>query len=150
MTFDELMDFVRGREHVILSTTRSDGRPQMSPVVAGVDDEGRIVISTYAARDKAANAKRNPRVSVCVLSDDFDGPWVQVDGRAEVIEGEEGVEALVDYYRALRGEHPDWEEYRAKMREGSKCLIRITPERSGPVSQGGPYEPKGEGWRPAA
>lgn len=149
MEHHELMDFIRGREHVILATTRRDGRPQMSPVTAGVDDDDRIVISTYAARDKAKNVRNNPHVSVCVLSDDFSGAWVQVDGRGELVEGEEGVEALVDYYRVMRGSHPDWDEYREKMREGNKALIRITPERSSPISKGGPYEPKGSGWRAA-
>ena len=148
MEHHELIEFIRAREHAILATTRRDGRPQMSPVVAGVDDDGRIVISTYAARDKAQNVRRHPNVSVCFLSDDFNGAWVQVDGQAELVEGEDGVEALVDYYRVLRGDHPDWDEYRAKMREGNKALIRVTPERSSPVSQGGPYEPKGTGWQP--
>jgi PPOX class probable F420-dependent enzyme len=146
MDRDDVLAFLREREHAILATTRSDGRPQMSPVVAGVDPEGRVVVSTYAARDKARNVKRDPRVSVCFMSDDFDGPWIQVDGRGEVVDGEEGVEALVGYYRALRGEHPDWDTYRDKMREGDKVLIRVTLERSSPVSQGGPYEPKGAGW----
>jgi PPOX class probable F420-dependent enzyme len=134
---DGLLEFLRPRRKGVLATTRSDGRPQLSPVACGVDGQGRIVVSTYPERAKARNAQRNPRVSICVLSDEWDGPWVQVDGRATVITLPEAVEALVDYYRALAGEHPDWEEYRAAMVRQGKCLIRIDIERWSPLATGG-------------
>ncbi|MGW4403828.1 PPOX class F420-dependent oxidoreductase [Nonomuraea sp. NPDC004702] len=133
----ELLDFLRPRHHGLLSTTRADGRPQLSPVSCGVDDEGRIVVSTYPERAKAANARRDERVSMCVLSDDWDGPYVQVDGRAEVLDMPEALDALVDYYRCIAGEHPDWEEYRQAMRRQNKSLIRITIDRWGPIATGG-------------
>ncbi|MDM7831293.1 PPOX class F420-dependent oxidoreductase [Cellulomonas edaphi] len=133
----ELLEFVRERHHFILVTTRLDGRPQVSPVSGGVDDEGRLVISTYPGRAKALNAERDPRVSVCVLSDDFGGAWVQVDGEAEVLHMPEAEDALVDYYRCIAGEHPDWDEYRAAMRIQGKSLIRVTPTRWGPIATGG-------------
>jgi PPOX class probable F420-dependent enzyme len=118
-------------------TTRSDGRPQASPVTCGIDDEGRIVISTYPERAKTRNARRDPRVSVLVLSDDFGDAWVQVDGTAEVLDLPESIEPLVDYYRAISGEHPDWDEYREAMKRQGKSLLRITPDRWGPVATGG-------------
>lgn len=132
-----MLEFVRPRHRLILATTRSDGRPQVSPVSGGVDDAGRIVISTYPDRAKARNAERDPRVSVCVLSDEWDGPWLQVDGTAEVLHLPEAEDALVDYYRCIAGEHPDWDEYRHAMRLQGKSLIRVTPERWGPVATGG-------------
>ncbi|KRD45189.1 pyridoxamine 5'-phosphate oxidase [Cellulomonas sp. Root930] len=132
-----LLDFVRDRHSFVLVTTRGDGRPQVSPVSGGVDDRGRLVISTYPGRAKAVNAERDPAVSVCVLSDDFGGAWVQVDGDAEVLHMPEAEDALVDYYRCIAGEHPDWDEYRAAMRVQGKSLIRITPTRWGPVATGG-------------
>jgi PPOX class probable F420-dependent enzyme len=95
------------------------------------------VVSTYPQRAKAANARRDPSVSLCVLSDDFDGPWVQVDGRAEVLDLPEALEPLVDYYRAISGEHPDWDEYRAAMARQGKSLLRVTIERWGPIATGG-------------
>jgi PPOX class probable F420-dependent enzyme len=134
---DELLEFLRPRHHAILMTTRTDGRPQASPNTCGVDTEGRIVISTYPERAKAANARRDPRVSVCVLSDDFGGPWVQVDGVAEVLDLPEALEPLVEYFRVISGEHPDWDEYRQAMRDQGKSLIRITIERWGPIATGG-------------
>jgi len=133
----ELLDFVRPRHRMILLTRRKDGTPQMSPVTGGVDDQGRIVISTYPGRAKTRNAERDPAVSVCVLSDDWNDAWVQVDGQAEVLHQPDSVEALVDYFRCISGEHPDWDEYRAAMRTQGKSLIRITPERWGPLAPGG-------------
>ena len=134
---DELLEFVRPRHHLLLVTTRADGRPQVSPVSGGVDDEGRIVISTYPGRAKTRNAERDPRVSVCVRSDDWNGPWVQGDGTAQVLHMPEAEDALVDYYRCIAGEHPNWDEYRAAMRLQGKSLLRITPQRWGPIATGG-------------
>lgn len=133
----ELLDFVRPRHHLLLVTARRDGRPQVSPVSGGVDASGRIVVSTYPGRAKTLNAERDARVSVVVLSDDWNGPWVQVDGDAEVLHMPEAEDALVDYYRCIAGEHPDWDEYRAAMRVQDKSLIRVTPTRWGPVATGG-------------
>ncbi|WP_328920541.1 PPOX class F420-dependent oxidoreductase [Streptomyces sp. NBC_00208] len=134
---DELLAFVRPRHRAILLTTRSDGRPQGSPLTCGVDDSGRVVVSTYPERAKARNAKRDERVSVIVLSDDWDGAWVQIDGSAEVIDAPDSVEPLVEYFRNISGEHPDWDEYRAAMVKQGKSIIRITPERWGPIATGG-------------
>jgi PPOX class probable F420-dependent enzyme len=132
-----LARFIRARNHAILVTTRADGRPQLSPVTCGLDAEGRIVISTYPQRAKARNAKRNPAVSVCVLSDDWDGAYVQVDGTAEVLDLPAALEPLVEYFRVISGEHPDWEEYRDAMRRQGKCLIRVSIQQWGPIATGG-------------
>ena len=132
-----LLDFVRPRHRAILITRRSDGTPQASPLTCGVDDSGRIVVSTYPERAKVRNARRDTAVSIVVLSDDWNGPWVQIDGDAEVVDLPEAVEPLVEYYRNIAGEHPDWDEYRTAMLEQGKSLIRITPRRWGPVATGG-------------
>jgi PPOX class probable F420-dependent enzyme len=134
---DELLDFIRPRHHAIVITARADGRPQASPVTCGVDEQGRIVVSTYPERAKTRNARRNSRASVLFLSDDFGGAWVQVDGDIEVIDMPEAAEALVDYYRSIAGEHPDWDDYRQAMIRQGKSLLRITPTSWGPVATGG-------------
>jgi len=134
---DGLLEFLRPRHHAILMTTRKDGRPQASPNTCGVDTEGRIVISTYPERAKAYNVRRDPRVSVLVLSDEFGGAWVQVDGTAEVLDLPEALEPLVEYFRVIAGEHSDWDEYRQAMRDQGKSLIRITIDRWGPIATGG-------------
>jgi PPOX class probable F420-dependent enzyme len=132
-----LLEFIRPRHQAILATTRRDGRPQMSPVTMGVDTAGRIVVSSYPERAKALNLRRNPAVSVCVLSDDFGGEWVQVDGSAEVLDLPAALDPLVEYYRVIAGEHPDWDEYRAAMVDQGKVLIRISIDRWGPIARGG-------------
>jgi PPOX class probable F420-dependent enzyme len=131
-----VLDFLRPRHKALLVTRRADGGPQLSPVTCGVADD-RIVISTYPGRAKTVNARRDPRVSLCVLSDDWDGPWVQVDGTAEVLDMPEALDGLVDYYRCISGEHPDWDDYRAAMARQDKSLIRVTIERWGPIATGG-------------
>ena len=134
---DALLSFIRPRHRATLMTRRADEMPQMSPVTCGVDDEGRIVVSTYPQRAKATNARRDPRVSLVVHSDDWNGPYVQVDGTAEVIDMPDAVEPLVEYFRCISGEHPDWDEYRDAMRRQGKSLIRVTLDRWGPIATGG-------------
>ena len=133
---EELTAFVRARHRVTLITTRRDGSPQASPVTAGVDGEGRLVVSTYPDRAKAHNARRNPAGSALVLSDDWD-PWVQVWGTFEVLDMPDALEPLVDYFRDISGEHPDWDEYRQAMVAQDKSLMRLTIERWGPIATGG-------------
>lgn len=133
----QLLDFLRSRHRAILFTTRADGTAQMSPVTSGIDAEGRFVVSTYPQRAKTRNARRNPAVSACVLSDEWNGPWVQIDGQAEVLDLPDALEPLVEYYRSISGEHPNWDEYREAMRRQGKCLIRVTITRWGPIATGG-------------
>jgi PPOX class probable F420-dependent enzyme len=134
---DDLLTFLRPRHHHVLITTRQDGRPQVSPVSGGIDDEGRIVIATYPQRAKVVNLRRDPSATVLILSDDWNDAWVQVDGTAEVIDLPDAVEPLVDYFRAISGEHPDWDEYRQAMVDQGKCLVRITIDSWGPIATGG-------------
>ena len=144
VTRDELVNFVRSRHHVILSTTRARGEVQSSPVSAGIDGDGRLVVSTYPQRAKVANLRRRPAASACVLSDEWNGPWVQLWGSAEVLDLPSALEPLVEYYRSISGEHPDWEEYRTAMQRQGKCLIRLTIEDWGPIATGG-FPPPADG-----
>ncbi len=132
-----LVEFMRPRHNAILATQRADGAPQLSPVTMGVDPEGAIVIATYPERAKARNVRRHPSASVCVLSDSFNGEWVQVSGMASVVDVPEALDGLVVYFRSISGEHPDWDEYRQAMLDQGKSLIRIVPDQWGPVSRGG-------------
>lgn len=134
---EQMLDFVRPRHRMILLTTRADRSPQASPVTGGVDDAGRIVITTYPERAKTRNVRRDPAVSVIVLSDEWNGAWIQLDGTAEVIDAGEDVEPFVEYFRCISGEHPDWAEYRQAMVDQGKSLLRITPTRWGPAATGG-------------
>ena len=137
VTRAELLEFVRPRHHVMLSTVRADGRIQSSPVTAGVDDAGRLVVATYPQRAKVRNLRVRPAISACVLSDEWNGAWVQCDGRGEVLDLPDALEPLVEYFRCIAGEHSDWDEYRAAMQRQGKCLIRMTIEQWGPIATGG-------------
>jgi len=132
----ELEEFIAPRHNGVLITFRADGRPQMSPVMMGLF-EGHLMVSTYPERAKTINAKRNPQVSMCVLSDNFGGDWVQVDGTAEVLDMPEALQGLVDYYRCISGEHPDWDEYAEAMHRQDKSIIKVRIDSWGPVASGG-------------
>jgi PPOX class probable F420-dependent enzyme len=132
-----LLEFLRTRHQGVLVTTRRDGRPQISPVTLGLNRDNRIVISTYPERAKAVNARREPSVSLCVMSEGWTDPYIQVDGTARVIDLPEAMEPLVEYFRCISGEHPDWDEYRAAMTRQGKCVIEVDIERWGPLARGG-------------
>jgi PPOX class probable F420-dependent enzyme len=129
--------FMAGRNKWVLSTTRADGRPQMSLVTGGMTADGELAISTYPSRVKARNVRKDPNVSVAVLGDEFNDSWVQIDGTARVIDMPDAAEAFVSYYRCISGEHPNWDEYRLAMADQGKCMIVIHPTRWSPVSRGG-------------
>jgi PPOX class probable F420-dependent enzyme len=128
--------FLREHENAVLATWRRHGRLQMSPVTVGLDAAGRAIISSRETAYKVRNLRRDPRAALCVFVEAFTGPWVQIEGTAEVVSGPEAVEPLVDYYRRLAGEHPDWDDYRRVMLADRRALIRITIERAGPDRQG--------------
>lgn len=131
MELDEARAFLKEHHRGVLATVRTDGRPQMSAISVGVDDHGRAVISTREDAYKTGHVRRDPRVSVCVLSEDF-WNWIQIDGTATVVSLPEAMEPLVDYYRAVAGEHPDWDDYRRAMADQRRVIIRIDIERAGP------------------
>lgn len=133
----DLLAFIAPRHKMVLTTFRSDGSLQSSPVTGGLDAQGRVVIASYPQRAKCVNISQRPTASLLILSDEFNGAYVQVDGDAEVIGLPDAVELLVDYYRGIAGEHPDWTQYRQAMIDQGKCLIRVAPRSWGPVATGG-------------
>ena len=130
MPLEAAREFLRTNHHAVLATFRADGRPQLTPVAAGVDAEGRVIVSTPETTAKARNLRRDPRVSLCAFTGGFYGGWVQVEGVAEIVERPEAVELLVDYYRRLSGEHPDWDDYRAAMVAERRVLVRFAIDRA--------------------
>jgi PPOX class probable F420-dependent enzyme len=128
--------FLSVNPRAVLATTRSDRRPQLSPIVVAVDDDGRLLISTRETAIKAKNLARDPRAAVCGLNDSFYGEWVQAEGTAELIHLPAAMPLLEDYYRRISGEHPDWAEYQEAMRRDKRLIIRITVDRAGPNVSG--------------
>jgi PPOX class probable F420-dependent enzyme len=128
--------FLRAHHRAVLATSRSDGMPQLSPVACAVDDESRVLVSTRETAVKTKNLRRRPQASLCVFTDAFYGEWVQVEGDAEVISLPDAMDLLVDYYRRVSGEHPDWDDYRAAMIRDRRVIVRITITRAGPDVSG--------------
>jgi PPOX class probable F420-dependent enzyme len=136
LSVDECRAFIRSHHRGVLATMRSDGQPQLSPVLVGVDDDGSLIVSTREAAMKTANVRRHGRASVCVFQDGFFGEWVQAEGSATVESLPGAMEALVRYYRGVSGEHPDWDDYRAAMRRDRRVILRIAIDRVGPTRAG--------------
>jgi PPOX class probable F420-dependent enzyme len=136
MDLDDARGFVRQHHRAVLATRSRTGGLQQSPVLVGVDAEGRLTVSSRETAYKTRNLLRDPWAQVCVFTDRFFGDWVVVEGEAEVVTLPEAIEPLVDYFRSLSGEHSDWDEYRESMREERRVLIRIEPHRAGPDRAG--------------
>jgi PPOX class probable F420-dependent enzyme len=135
MDLDEAREFVRGNSRAVLTTMRRDGTPQLSPVNVALAGE-LVVVSSRETAYKTKNLRRDPRAWLCVLPDAFYGPWVQLEGTVRVRSLPEALEPLVEYYRAVAGEHPDWDEYRAAMVAEQRCLLEVTLTRAGPDRSG--------------
>ena len=133
---DAVRQFARQNHRAVLATTRANGRPQLSPVTVGVDEEDYIVISTRETSMKVANLRRDPWATLCVFTDGFFGDWVQAAGPVEIVSLPEAMDGLVEYYRRISGEHPDWDEYRAVMARDQRCLLRVAVEEAGPNKAG--------------
>ena len=136
MDADAAREFVRTNHRAVLATRRRDGHPQLSPITCGVDADGFVVVSSRETAMKVKNLQRDPHASLCVMNDGFFGEWVQIEGAAEVVTLPEAMDGLVDYYRQISGEHPDWDDYRAAMERERRVLVRVAVERVGPTKGG--------------
>jgi PPOX class probable F420-dependent enzyme len=136
MDLDEARQIIRSRHRAVLAAMRSDGTPQMSPVLTAVDDQGVVLLSTRETAYKVRLIRNDPRVWICVLPDEFFGRWIQVEGTAEIVSLPEAMDGLVEYYRLAAGEHPDWDEYRAAMESEQRVLLRVELHRAGPDRSG--------------
>jgi PPOX class probable F420-dependent enzyme len=133
---DQARKFLRRNHWAVLATARDDGRPQLSPVTVAVDPAGRVIISTRETAVKVRNLRRRPFASLCAVTDNFFGEWVQVEGDVEIVSLPDAMQFLVEYYQLVSGEHPDWDDYRAAMVRDRRCLVRIDITRAGPNISG--------------
>lgn len=136
MDIDDALTFLRANHRAVIATTRADGTTQMSPITAGVDREGRVVVSSRETAYKVKHLRALPYAAVCAFTDAFFGEWLQVEGPVDIVSLPEAMEPLVDYYRDISGEHPDWDDYRAAMRADRRVILRMTVERAGPRVSG--------------
>jgi PPOX class probable F420-dependent enzyme len=136
MDIDTAVTYLRSNHRAVIATTRADGTTQMSPITVGVDSQGRVVVSSRETAFKVRHLHALPYAAICAFPDQFFGDWVQVEGPVEVVSLPEAMEPLVEYYRDISGEHPDWDEYRAVMESDRRVLLRMTIERAGPTVSG--------------
>lgn len=136
MDLDQARNFLGENHRAVLVTRRSDDRLQTSPVVTTVDDEGRALVSSRETAYKVKNLRRDPRTTLCGFTDDFFGEWVQVEGIAEIVSLPEAMDLLIDYYRRISGEHPNWDEYREAMAQEQRVMVRIAIDTAGPDRSG--------------
>lgn len=136
MDLGNAREFIKHSHRAVLVTHRRHGGPQTSPVTVGVDADGRAVVSTRETAYKTKNLRRDPRATLCVFNDGFFGDWIYIDGRAEVVSLPDAMEGLIDYYRRISGEHPDWDDYRAAMERDRRVLLRIDIHHAGPDRSG--------------
>ena len=136
MTADQAREFVANNHQAVLITRRSAGGLQTSPVIVGIDSDAKVVISSRETAYKVRNLRRHPTATLCVFTDTFFGPWIQIDGTTEIIPLPQAMDGLIDYYRRISGEHPDWDDYRAAMEREQRLLLRLVVERAGPDHQG--------------
>jgi PPOX class probable F420-dependent enzyme len=136
MDLDKAREIIRKQHRAVLATIRDDGTPQMSPVLVGVDDDGRVLVSTRETSVKVRNLRRDQRLWLCVLPDGFFGSWIQVEGSADIVSLPDAMDGLVDYYRRISGEHKNWDDYRAAMKRERRVLVRVTLTRAGPDRSG--------------
>jgi PPOX class probable F420-dependent enzyme len=128
------LDFVRTRRHGVLVTLRRDGRPQLSNIAFALGDDGTVRISVTGSRAKTKNLRRDARASLYVVGDDF-WSYLVLDGDTELTPvaadpHDAIVDELVALYRAVGGEHPDWDEYRRAMVDDGRLVVRLRPERA--------------------
>jgi PPOX class probable F420-dependent enzyme len=136
MDIDDAIEYVRTHHHAVLATLKKDGAPQLSPVTPGVDEEGRVIVSTRQTAYKVRHIRRDSRVWLCAFPDGFYGRWAQLEGTAEIVELPEAMDGLISYYRDISGEHPDWDDYRAAMEREQRVLLRVTITKAGPNVSG--------------
>lgn len=132
---EDALTFVADNHRAVLMTRKASGDIQSSPITVGVEDD-KLVISSRETAYKVQNMRRDPRASLCVFTDNFFGPWIQVDGTAEIVSLPDAMERLVDYYRNISGEHPDWDDYRRAMQDQQRVLVVLSIERVGPDKEG--------------
>jgi PPOX class probable F420-dependent enzyme len=131
MEIQQALDAVRANRQAILTTIKQDGRPQLSNVLAGVGDDGLIRISTTADRAKYANLRRTPWAAIHVNGESF-WAYAVVEGDVTVSEvvaepDDAAADESVELYRALAGEHEDWDDYRASLVRDRRVVVRVAP-----------------------
>ena len=135
MDIAQAQEFLKKNHRACIAVRQKDGWPQMTLVTPGIDPRGRVIITSRGTTYKVKHLRRDPRVSLLIFGEQYSGSkFVQIHGTAEVIDLPEAMDILIYWYRQVRGEHKNWDEYREKMKNERRVIFRITVEKVGPQS----------------
>jgi PPOX class probable F420-dependent enzyme len=127
--------FLQANHRACIAVRQKDGWPQLTFVSPGIDPQGRVIITSRGTTYKVKHLRRDPRVSLLIFGDQYSGSrFVQIHGTAEIIEQPEAMDMLIYWYKQIRGEHQNWDEYRNRMQDEKRVIIRVNIEKVGPQS----------------
>jgi PPOX class probable F420-dependent enzyme len=137
MEIADAQRFLQGNHRACIAVRQKDGWPQMTFVSPGIDLQGRVIITSRGTTYKIRHIRRDPRVSLLIFGEQYSGSkFVQIHGTAEIIELPEAMNTLIFWYKQVRGEHQNWDDYRKQMHDQKRVIIRVNIEKVGPQSVG--------------
>ena len=133
MEIADAQKFMQENHRACIAIRQKDGWPQMTFVTPGIDPEGRVIITSRGTTYKVKHIRRDPRVSLLIFGEQYSGSkFVQIHGTAEIIELPDAMDILTYWYRQIRGEHKNWDEYSDQMKKEQRVIIRVNIEKVGP------------------
>ena len=127
--------FLQQNHRACIAVRQKDGWPQMTLVTPGIDAQDRVLMTSRGTTYKVKHLRRDPRVSMLIFGEQYSGSkFVQIHGTAEIIDQPEAMDALIYWYKQVRGEHKNWDDYKKQMRDEKRVIIRVNIERVGPQS----------------
>lgn len=135
MEITDAQKFLQANHRACIAVRQKDGWPQLTFVSPGIDPQGRVIITSRGTTYKVKHLRRDPRVSLLIFGDQYSGSkFVQIYGTAEVIEQPEAMDMLIYWYKQIRGERQNWDEYRKRMQDEKRVIIRVNIDKVGPQS----------------
>jgi PPOX class probable F420-dependent enzyme len=133
MEIVDAQKFLQQNHRACIAVRQKDGWPQMTFVSPGIDPQGRVIITSRGTTYKIKHLRRDPRVSMLIFGEQYSGSkFVQIHGAAEIIEQPAAMAMLIFWYKQVRGEHKNWEEYKKRMADEKRVIIRVNIEKVGP------------------
>lgn len=133
MEIADAQEFLKQNHRGVLVARKKDGSLQMALVSPTIDADGKVIITSRDSTYKVKNIRRNPQISLLVFGEQFNGSkYIQIEGKAEIIEHPRAMDIVLDWHRQIRGEPADWEEVRKKTLAEGRIAMRVTIEKVGP------------------
>ena len=135
MEIADAQKFLKDNHRACIAVRQKDGWPQMTFVTPGIDEQGRVIITSRGTTYKIKHIERDPRVSMLIFGEQYSGSkFVQIHGSAEIIHQPAAMDGLIHWYKQVRGEHQNWDEYKKRMQNEKRVIIRVNIEKVGPQS----------------